>query len=76
MQTYSEHLRAYLAGTGASERDLAARVAKTQASINRYRNGGRFPDAETARRIDQETQGAVPFAVWQAEFMARSGLAA
>ncbi|CAB5223003.1 HTH_XRE domain containing protein [uncultured Caudovirales phage] len=76
MTSYSDTIKAYLAGSGKSERELAERAETTQTSINRYRNGGRFPDADTARRIDQATQGAVPFAVWQAEFMTRSGLAA
>lgn len=76
MQTYSDILSAYLAEAGETQGEFAARVETTQASINRYRKGERFPNAEMARLIDQATQGAVPFAVWQAEFMAKSGLAA
>lgn len=66
----------FLAKEENTESALAAKVGRTQAAINRYRRGVRFPDAETARAIEQHTAGAVPFDVWQAEFLSRSGIAA
>jgi transcriptional regulator with XRE-family HTH domain len=74
MSTYSEALKAHFAATEDTEAKLAERVGTSQVSINRYRNGHRFPSGAMARVIDRETAGAVPFATWQAEFMARSGL--
>lgn len=74
MDTYRTALGAYLTLPENDEISLAAVVGCTQATINRYRHGKRFPDAETARAIDKATDGAVPFALWQSEFMSRSGL--
>lgn len=76
MNTYSILLSDFLAREGNAESVLAEKVGRSQAAINRYRNGHRFPDAETARLIDQHTGGEVSFAAWQSEFMTRSGLAA
>lgn len=75
MSNYAPALRAYLS-LGVTHADLAAKISKTQASVTRYASGDRFPDADTARQIDEATGGAVPFALWQADFMARSGIAA
>lgn len=74
MSTYQQSLAAFLAHAENNETELALAVGKTQAAINRYRNGKRFPDAETARLIDAHTRGQVAFATWQTDFMARSGL--
>jgi transcriptional regulator with XRE-family HTH domain len=74
MDTYRDALGAFLKLPGNDENSLAGSVGCTQATINRYRHGKRFPDAETARSIDRATEGAVPFALWQAEFLQRSGL--
>jgi transcriptional regulator with XRE-family HTH domain len=76
MMTYHETLDAFLSAGSMSETDLATAIGKAQGSVNRYRNKARFPDADTARLIDRATGGKVPFAVWQAEFLARSGIAA
>lgn len=76
MTSYQAVLSAYLAKPENDESALAALVGKSQAAINRYRNGRRFPDAQTARLIDQSTNGEVPFSAWQDEFFARSGIAA
>ena len=76
MQTYSDLLDAFISRPGQTEADLAARIDKTQPAVHRYRKGKRFPDAETARRIDAATSGEVPFSAWQSDFMARSGIAA
>lgn len=74
--SYQHTLASFLSREENAEKGLAEKVGRSQAAINRYRNGKRFPDADTARLIDQHTDGEVPFAVWQADFMARSGLAA
>ena len=75
MNDFQLALAAYLARDDSAECDLAAAVGRSQAAINRYRNGKRFPDAETARAIETRTDGEVPFSAWQADFLARSGLA-
>ena len=74
MSTYRNALSAYLSLPDNDESGLAAAVGCTQATINRYRHGKRFPDSVTARAIDSATGGAVPFDLWQTEFMQRSGL--
>lgn len=74
MSTYKDSLAAFLNKDENTESALAGEIGRTQAAVNRYRNGERFPDAETARLIDEKTKGEVPFDVWRAEFMARSGL--
>lgn len=74
MSTYAASLDAFLKRPENKEIELAERIGKTQPAVNRYRNGERFPDADTARLIDSATVGEVPFAVWQAEFLTRSGL--
>ncbi len=73
---YAAHIRGWLGSQEHKQADLAVKIGKTQAAVNRYANGIRFPDANTARDIERETAGNVPFAVWQSEFMARSGIAA
>lgn len=74
MSTYQEALSDFLKMEENAENALASKIGRSQAAVNRYRNGRRFPDAETARAIDEHTAGAVSFEIWQAEFMTRSGL--
>lgn len=76
METFQAALAAYLKLDENAEGALAAKIGRSQAAINRYRNGKRFPDAETARAIAEHTNDAVPFSAWQADFLARSGIAA
>lgn len=76
MQTYADALKAYLDQPGNTESALAEAIGKTQPAVHRYRGGLRFPDADTARAIDRATDGEVPFSLWQAEFLSRSGIAA
>lgn len=76
MSTYQSVLDAYLKCEENAEKALALKVGRSQAAINRYRNGKRFPDADTARLIEQHTAGQVSFAAWQADFLARAGIAA
>jgi transcriptional regulator with XRE-family HTH domain len=74
MNTFQAALKAYLDEDGNAESALAEKVGRSQAAINRYRCGKRFPDADTARLIEKHTSGAVPFSAWQADFLVRSGL--
>lgn len=74
MSSYKDSLSAFLARNENRESELAQLVGRTQATINRYRNGRRFPDADTARLIEQHTGGEVSFAIWQTDFLRRSGI--
>lgn len=76
MDSFQSALAIYLARDENAESALAAKVKRSQAAINRYRHGKRFPDADTARLIDEHTDGEVPFKAWQADFLTRSGIAA
>jgi hypothetical protein len=76
MQTYAATLDAYLRRSENTQQKLADAIGKTQPAVHRYRVADRFPDADTAREIDKATAGEVPFALWQAEFLSRSGIAA
>lgn len=76
MSTYRAHLEEFLAKPENTEKDLAEAIGKEQPTVNRYRQGKRFPDADTARDIERATKGAVPFAAWQREFLERAGIAA
>ncbi|MEW4469031.1 helix-turn-helix transcriptional regulator [Parasphingorhabdus sp. JC815] len=74
--TYSDTLKAYLSKEDVTQAVFAEMIKKKQATVNRYVAGVRFPDADTARDIENATNGGVPFAVWQTEFLQRSGVAA
>lgn len=74
MKTFQTALAAYLKRDENAESALASAIGRSQAAVNRYRNGNRFPDAQTARLIETKTGGEVPFSAWQADFLARSGI--
>ena len=74
MNHYATALSAYLAPGERTQEELAAKIKRTQAAVNRYANGVRFPDADTARAIERETSGAVPFSIWQSVALARLGI--
>lgn len=73
MDAYPKALAAYLAGNVRQD-DFAKAVGCTQAAISRYKGGQRFPDASTARAIEQASRGAVPFALWEREALKRLGV--
>jgi DNA-binding transcriptional regulator YdaS (Cro superfamily) len=81
MSSYKDTLRAWLtppegsARTEAAQTALGAAIGKTQSAVSRYAAGARFPDAETARKIERATQGAVPYSLWQSEALTRLGIA-
>ena len=76
MDSFQTALAAWLELDGNTQTALAQAIDKSQVAVRRYSLGERFPDAETARKIDEATAGAVPFANWQRDFMGRSGIAA
>jgi hypothetical protein len=76
MNAYATTLKHYLETPGVKQETLAAAVKRTQPSIWRYANDERFPDAVTARLIDEATGGVVPFALWQSVAMKRLGISA
>lgn len=75
MSTYQQALQAYVSSE-TTQSKLADAVGVSQAAINRYVRGVRFPTSEIAREIDAVTAGKVPFALWRAEMAARVGIAA
>ena len=74
MEAYQKALAAYLEPADRTQAALADKIGKTQAAINRYVNGARFPDAQTARQIHDATDGAVPFELWQSAALTRLGI--
>lgn len=76
MNAYQSALRSFLDRPDVRQIDVAHAAKRSQASINRYAEGRRFPDAATAKAIEQATGGAVPFALWQGVAMERLGIAA
>lgn len=73
MDSYSAALKEHLDGEP-RQGDFAAKIGRSQAAVSRYVTANRFPDAETARRIDIASGGAVPFALWQSEMLKRIGV--
>jgi transcriptional regulator with XRE-family HTH domain len=74
MACFSTALDAYLRRPENRVTTLAERIGTSQPNVTRYRNGERFPDAETARAIHRETGGEVSFDLWKAEFLRRAGV--
>lgn len=52
-------LREWLAEHHCAQKDFAARIERSEATVSRLANGTNRPDAETARRIYRATNGAV-----------------
>lgn len=76
MNAYQTALKHFLARDGVKQEDVASKIGKSQPALNRYANGHRFPDADTARLIETATDGVVPFALWQSVTLDRLGIAA
>lgn len=74
MDAYATALKHYLETPEVKQETLATAVKRTQPAIWRYANGKRFPDAATARLIDEATTGIVSFALWQSVAMKRLGI--
>ncbi len=74
MENFRNKLARYLDHGDLSQAALASKINCSQATVNRYRNGKRFPDARTALLIDKVTDGGVPFSEWETDFLARSGI--
>jgi transcriptional regulator with XRE-family HTH domain len=75
MDSYRDKLSQQLAAEPSQE-GFAKRIGRSQTAVSRYAAGLRFPDAETAKAIDEATGGAVPLSLWQQEAMRRIGIAA
>jgi transcriptional regulator with XRE-family HTH domain len=73
---YAEALTAYLNQDGEKQAELAEKIGCTQPAISRYSRGKRLPPREIAERIDRETAGQVPLALWIAAATKKFGLAA
>lgn len=78
MTDYASALAAYL--KDANQAELAEKVGATQASISRYKGSDkvspRLPPREIAIKIDEATNGQVPFSLWIAAATKKFGLAA
>ena len=74
MNPYASSLAAYLKPEDRAQGVLADAIGKTQASVSRYANGERFPDARTALAIEKATGGLVPFVLWQSVAARRIGI--
>lgn len=57
-------LKDYLSKRDISQAAFAALIGKTQATVNRYVQGERFPDKKTILRIEEVTDGSVRPADW------------
>lgn len=58
------NLKTYLSLDGNSEKELAASLGVSQATVNRYANMKRWPDREMILLIAEKTGGAVGPADW------------
>lgn len=75
MNSYQTALARFLDKDGIRQDDIAAKVKVSQAAINRYAKGRRFPNAKTAKLIETATDGEVPFELWQQAAIERYGIA-
>lgn len=57
-------LRDYIQSNRVRQKDLAARLGVTQATVSRLVTGAAKPSVELAAAIKRETGGAVGFEVW------------
>lgn len=74
MNAYQTALRRFLDRPEIKQEEVAGKIKRSQPALNRYANGRRFPDADTARLIDSASAGAVPFELWQSVAMERLGI--
>jgi len=71
---YSKALDAYLRRTRITQMAFALLAGSSQTGVCQYANGQRFPSKRVARNIDIATEGAVPYALWQAAAVERLGI--
>lgn len=76
MNPYQTALARFLDNPDVKQEDIAGKVGVSQAAINRYARGKRFPNAETAKEIERATGGCVAFALWQSVAAEKFGIAA
>ncbi|WP_184409744.1 helix-turn-helix domain-containing protein [Roseinatronobacter bogoriensis] len=60
-------LHEYLKSNAIRQMDFAPRIGVTQGTVSRFCTGRAVPDIITAAKIQKETDGAVPMAVWAPE---------
>lgn len=76
MNAYHRALERFLQSPGVKQDDVAEKAGLSQAAVNRYARGKRFPNAERARLIEAATGGAVSFELWQSVAAEKFGIAA
>lgn len=74
MNAYQVALKHFLARESVKQEEIATKIGKSQPALSRYASGTRFPDAETARRLEAASGGIVPFGLWQSVAMERMGM--
>jgi transcriptional regulator with XRE-family HTH domain len=62
---YSEALAAFLKSNSISQAKFARQVESSQPTICHYAQGVKLPRKAVARKIDEATNGQVPFNLWQ-----------
>lgn len=76
MNAYQSALARFLDRSDIKQDDIAEKAGLSQAAINRYARGKRFPNADRAKLIATATGGAVPFELWQSVAAEKFGIAA
>lgn len=69
-------LRDYIQTNRVRQKDLAARLGVTQATVSRLVTGAAKPSVELAAAIKRETDGAVGFEVWVTSLSSPAAFAA
>jgi transcriptional regulator with XRE-family HTH domain len=76
MNAYQSALERFLDRTDIRQDDVAEKAGLSQAAINRYAKGKRFPNADRAKLIAKATDNAVSFELWQTVAAEKFGIAA
>ena len=76
MNAYQRALSHFLDRPDVKQDDVAAKAGISQAAVNRYAHGKRFPNAARAKMIEEATGGAVSFELWQGVAAEKFGIAA
>jgi transcriptional regulator with XRE-family HTH domain len=71
---YSEALAAFLKGNKMSQAKFAREIGCSQTHVCHFTQGKRFPNKDTARKIEAETAGQVPLNLWQIAAIERAGI--
>lgn len=71
---YGEALAAFLQSKSISQADFARQIGSSQPMVCHYAQGRKLPRKAGARRIDEATEGQVPFNLWQIVALDRAGI--